>query len=133
MRTSTWRLAHAIYGTYLCLHTSPCIAVRLGLRPVLRVPCAPSRSLRRLLLVLAAQAVLLEKRINFLRTPQVVIYLALLRPPHSRELDLLAAQLRAVHRLTQHLHRELTRLFQIAVLVVVLLQQALCGGVVRAD
>ena len=76
---------------------------------------------------------LLQQRLNLLRAPQMMIHLARLSLPHRRKLNLLAAQLRRVHRLAQHLHRQPTRLLQVALLLVVLLEQRLGAGVVGAD
>ena len=76
---------------------------------------------------------LLQQRINLLRRPEMMIDSALRRPTYRRKLNLLTRQLGAIHRLTQHLDRQLTRLLQTALLVVVLLQQTLRAGVVRAD
>lgn len=48
-------------------------------------------------------------------------------------LTLLAAKLRGVHRLTEHLDREATCLLQIAILLVVLLEETLRGSIVCSD
>ena len=61
-----------------------------------------------------------------------MVNLALLGPAHRRELDLLRRKLCGIHRLAQHLDRQLARLLQVAVLVVVLFQQTLRRSVVGA-
>ena len=47
-------------------------------------------------------------------------------------LTLLAAQLRRIHRLAKNLHGQPTSLFQIAILLIILFQQALCTCIVRS-
>jgi hypothetical protein len=88
-----------------------------------------------LLLVLRlclGESMLLEQRIDLLGRPEVVVHLALLGPAHRRELDLLRRKLCRIHRLAQHLDRQLARLLEVAVFVVVLLQQTLRRSVVGA-
>jgi hypothetical protein len=88
-----------------------------------------------LLLVLRlrlGESVLFKQRIDLLGCPQVVVHLALLGPADRRELDLLRRKLCGIHRLAQHLDRQLARLLKVAVLVVVLLQQTLRRSVVGA-
>lgn len=99
------------------------------------------------------QAVLLEQGIDLGSGPQVVVDLAGLGAADGSELDwchvskwgpitrdgddpkrtLLAAQLGRVHGLAEHLDGQAAGLLQVALLLVVLLEQALGAGVVGAD
>lgn len=57
-----------------------------------------------------------------------------LRDPSKTSIHtLLIAQFRRIHRLAQHLDSQTTRFFEITVLLVILLQQALCACIVGAD
>lgn len=63
----------------------------------------------------------------------MMIHCAILRPPYSSELDLLATQFGTIHGLTQHLDSQLARLLERTILIVILLEEALGGSVVGTD
>src|SRR4051812_35385532 len=50
-----------------------------------------------------------------------------------RDITLLAAQLRRVHSFAKNLHRQLTSLLQITILLIILFQQALRTRIIRAN
>lgn len=97
------------------------------------------------------QTVLPKQSVNLIGAPEVVVDLAILRSADSGKLDwnmlailcmsdilttehtLLAAQLCRIHSLAKHLDSQTASLLQVALFVVILLQQTLGACVVCTD